>query len=145
MDKNDNIKLIESFFSFFSKGDITGIESVLAEDIRWIIPGHHPLAGVKVGIPEVLSYFEQLAKSGFKAEPKFLEANDQYVVDFHRVFNTHGEARLDGTSILVWKIENDKIAEVQNYPGDQHAWDDFFWKTYALKPLPDRLAETASA
>jgi ketosteroid isomerase-like protein len=140
MDKHPNIQLIESFFSSFAQGDIPGIGSVLAEDIRWIIPGRHPLSGVKVGIPEVLSYFEQLAKCGFKAEPKFLEANDAYVVDFHRVFSTQGEAKLDGTSILVWTIENGKVVQVQNYPGDQHAWDDFFWKAYSLKPLPDRLA-----
>jgi uncharacterized protein len=144
MDKHPNIKLIERFFSFFAKGDIVGIGSVLAADIRWIIPGRHPLSGVKVGIPEVLSYFEQLAKSGFKADPKFIEANHDYVVDFHRVYNTVGEAKLDGTSILVWKIENGKVVEVQNYPGDQHAWDDFFWKTCTLKPLPDRLVETPS-
>lgn len=139
MKKHPNIELVERFFSSFSEQNMDGIKSVLAEKIRWIIPGHHPLSGVKVGVPEVLSYFEHLAKAGFKAEPKFLEANDQYVVDIHRVFSTLGEAKLDGTSILVWKIEDGKVTEVQNFPGDQHEWDNYFWKAYVLKPLPDRL------
>lgn len=139
MTKHPNIELIENFFSCFEQGDIAGIGAILSGDIRWIIPGRHPLAGVKVGVPEVLAYFAQLAKSGFKAEPRFLEANDKYVVDMHRVFSTLGDVSLDGTSILVWTMENGKIVEVQNYPGDQHAWDDFFWKVYPLKPLPDRL------
>lgn len=141
MNKHPNIELIEKFFNSFSREDLDGIKSVLAENIRWIIPGHHPLSGIKVGVAEVLSYFEQLAKVGFKAEPKFLEANDNHVVDVHRVFSTLGSVKLDGTSILVWTIENGKVTEVQNFPGDQHEWDKFFWETYTLKPLPYRLTE----
>ena len=50
-----------------------------------------------------------------------------------------GELSLDGTSVLVWTIKNGRVTEVQNFPGDQHEWDSFFWSLYQLKPLPDRL------
>lgn len=139
MSKHPNILLIEKFFEYFSSGNLAGIESVLSNDIKWIIPGRHPLAGVKNGVTEVLAYFELLARAGFKAEPKFLEANENYVVDVHRVFSTIGEVSLDGTSVLVWTIKNGRVTEVQNFPGDQHEWDSFFWSLYQLKPLPDRL------
>ncbi|QKE38975.1 nuclear transport factor 2 family protein [Ferrovum myxofaciens] len=139
MTKHPNIELIERFFAAFSKADMNGIRSVLSEDVRWIIPGHHPLAGTKVGIPEVMAYFEQLAKADFTAEPMFLEANESYVVDVHRVYNRTGKVKLDGVSVLVWKFENEKVVEVQNFPGNQHEWDNFFWEMYSLKPLPDRL------
>lgn len=139
MNSHPNINIIQNFFTAFANNDMHGIRAVMSDNIRWIIPGHHPLSGTKTGIAEVMAYFELLAKVGFKAEPKFLEANDQYVVDVHRVYSTIGEAILDGTSILVWKIENNRVVEVQNFPGDQHAWDDFFWKTYELKPISERL------
>ncbi len=139
MSKHQNILLIEKFFEYFSSGNLAGIESVLSDDIQWIIPGRHPLAGVKSGIAEVLAYFELLARAGFKAEPKFLEANENCVVDVHRVFSTIGEVSLDGTSVLVWTIKNGKVTEVQNFPGNQHEWDNFFCSLYQLKPLPERL------
>ncbi len=140
VNKHPNLQLIEKFFDAFANANMEGIQSILAPNIRWIIPGHHPLAGTKVGVREVLAYFEQLSKAGFKAEPKFMEANDSYVVDFHRVYSTKGPLKLDGNSLLVWRFEEGKIVEVQNFPGDQHEWDRFFWQMYTLKSLPDRLA-----
>lgn len=78
------IAAIERFFAAYTDGNRDDIAGVLADDIQWTIPGHHPLAGTKHRIDEVLSFFEQLAKTGFKADPIFLGANDEYVVDIHR-------------------------------------------------------------
>jgi hypothetical protein len=37
----------------------------MAGDIIWRIPGHHPLAGPKHGIKEVMVFFDQLARADF--------------------------------------------------------------------------------
>jgi hypothetical protein len=42
---------------------------------------------------------------------------------------------------LLFRIENGRIVEAVNFPGDQHAADAFFWRVYALKPIPDRLSD----
>ncbi len=42
---------------------------------------------------------------------------------------------------LLFRIENGRIVEAVNFPGDQHAADVFFWRVYALKPIPDRLSD----
>ncbi|MEU4704623.1 nuclear transport factor 2 family protein [Nonomuraea dietziae] len=77
----NKIEAIEHFFAAYAARDLDGMRSVLADDIEWVIPGHHPLTGVKHGVAEVAAFLEQLGKAGFQAEPVFLEANQEYVVD----------------------------------------------------------------
>jgi hypothetical protein len=66
------------------------------------------------------------------------------VVDVHRGWGEHGDAKLDINWVLYYRIRGGKIAEVQNFAGDQHAADLFFWEVWveSLKPLPDRLSGT---
>lgn len=71
---------------------------MLTPDIEWTIPGHHPLAGTKRGVDEVLAFFTELGKGGFQADPLFLEANDEYVLDVHRGWTTAGVGQVDTIS-----------------------------------------------
>lgn len=126
-----NIELIHAFFSAYASQNHDGIREILAEDIRWHIPGDHPLSGTKNGITEVLTYFQQLNKAAFKAEPIVMGVNDHFVIDCHRNWsNLENEANLNNMSCLLWKIENGKIVEVHNFPENQHAVDAFFSKVY---------------
>lgn len=98
-------------------------------------------AGTKHGIAEVLSFFDQLATVGFMAEPIFLQASDEYVVDIHRGWSTKGTGQVDTTWALVWHFRPDgKVDRVINLSGDQHQMDSFIWANFNLKPLPGRLA-----
>jgi len=33
---------------------------VLAENATWTFPGHHPLSGTKVGIDEIVAFFDTM-------------------------------------------------------------------------------------
>jgi uncharacterized protein len=137
---NPKLVAINHFFESYAKGDHAGIRSVLTDDIRWTIPGHHPLSGTKVGIPEVLAFFTALAVTGFKAEPLFLEASETHVVDIHRGYSTLGQGKVDTLWALVWHFNpQGKVYEVFNLSMDQHQMDGFIWSNFKLKPLPDRL------
>ncbi|MFI0898343.1 nuclear transport factor 2 family protein [Streptomyces sp. NPDC020983] len=140
--KDPKIVAIEHFFTAYADGDVAGIAEVLSADVAWTIPGHHPLSGTKHGIEEVRSFFEQLGKAGFQAEPLFLEANEEYVVDIHRGWSTQGVGQVDTMWALVWHFGPDgKVDRVVNLSGDQHRMDAFVWANFALAPLPDRLAQ----
>lgn len=131
---------IAAFFRAYAANDRPGIGSVLADDIEWTVPGHHPLAGTKAGIDEVSAFFDALAAAGFQAETFFLEASEEYVVDIHRGYSTQGTGRVDTTWALVWHFNPDgKVDRVLNLSGDQHQMDTFVWANYRLTPLPDRL------
>ncbi|MBF8186620.1 nuclear transport factor 2 family protein [Nonomuraea sp. K274] len=135
------IEAIGRFFTAYAAHDLAGIREVLADDIEWTIPGHHPLSGVKRGVEEVVAFFTQLGKSGFQADPLFLEANEEYVVDIHRGWTTEGIGKVDTMWALVWHFNADgKVDRVVNLSADQHQMDAFIWNNYSLAPLPARLA-----
>jgi ketosteroid isomerase-like protein len=103
----------------------------LAEDIKWHIPGEHPLSGTKNGVEEVLGFFKKLNKAAFKAEPIVMGVNDDYVIDCHRNWsNLENGENLDSMSCLLWKIENNIIVEVFNFTENQQIVNMFFSKLY---------------
>lgn len=127
-----NLDLIHDFFAAYGNNDSEGIKKVLDENIKWHIPGEHPLSGTKKGIEEVLEYFKQLGKGSFKAEPIVMGVNDTHVIDCHRNWsNLENQENLDNMSCLLWRIENKKIKEVHNFPENQKIVDVFFKKLYS--------------
>nr|CEL21352.1 hypothetical protein [Kibdelosporangium sp. MJ126-NF4]CTQ96081.1 hypothetical protein [Kibdelosporangium sp. MJ126-NF4] len=137
--EHPNVKLIKDYYRAYGSGDLHALRQFFTSDIRWTIPGHHPLAGTKTGADEVLAFFAQLAESGFRAEVMFLAANGDWVVDMHRGWST-APAGLDITWVLAFRVRGRKIAEAVNFAADQHAADAFFWRQYPLAPIPQRLA-----
>lgn len=126
-----NLDLIHDFFTAYGNNDAEGIKKVLDEKIKWHIPGEHPLSGTKTGIEEVLEYFKQLGKGSFKAEPIVMGVNDTHVIDCHRNWSTlENEENLDIMSCLLWRIENNKIKEVHNFPENQQKVNSFFSRIY---------------
>ena len=61
-----NITLVHQFFQAYAEQDNDAIRHLLSPTIRWIIPGNHPLSGVKIGPDEVLVYLSQLGKTLFR-------------------------------------------------------------------------------
>ena len=136
----ENIAIVKQFFKYYEKGDILGLREIFSPDIEWHVPGHHPLAGVKKGIEEVIAYYQELQKAKFKAEVIILEGNENHVIDCHRGWARVGDIKLDMNWVLLYTIEDGKIKSMTNFPGNQHAADEFFWKVYKLKGIPERLA-----
>lgn len=135
----ENVAIVKQFFKYYKNKDIVGLREIFAPDIEWHVPGHHPLAGTKRGVEEVIAYYTQLQKANFKAEVTVLEGNDDHVIDCHRGWAQVGDQKLDMNWVLVYTIEDGKIKTMQNFPGNQHAADAFFWEVYKLKDIPDRL------
>jgi hypothetical protein len=44
-DAHPHIELISAFFKAYATNDIGAIKNIFAEDIKWPIPGTHPLSG----------------------------------------------------------------------------------------------------
>ena len=138
----ENIKVVQDFFAAYGNNDLNGIAAVMDKNVRWHIPGRHPLSGTKNGRDEVLAFFAQLGTAGFKAEPIYFGADENYVVDIHRGWsNADGKPNVDTTWALVYRIVDGKIVEATNLSADQDAANTFFWSNYGLKPIPGGLAE----
>jgi len=136
-----NSAIIQKFFKAYGARDFNAVKDLFSDDIVWHVPGHHPLSGIKHGKDEVIAFLSSLQKANFTIEVLILEANDKYVVNVYRGFSNCEVASIDTLWVLFWEIEDGKIKHAQNFPQDQHATDDFFWKMYSLKQIPDCLAE----
>ncbi len=126
-----NLTLVHQFFHAYATHNQEAIKQILAADIKWVIPGNHPLSGVKNGVNEVLDYLAQLGRAAFQAEPIVFGVNETFVIDCHHNWsNLAAKANFRGMSCLLWKIEQGKIVEVYNFPQDQHLVDAFFQDLY---------------
>ncbi|MEU3503387.1 nuclear transport factor 2 family protein [Streptomyces hundungensis] len=136
------IEAVNCFFPVYAANDGTAMSAVLAPDIAWTIPGHHPRSGTKRGLDDVVSFCDQLGTAGFKAEPLFIGSNDEYVVDIHRGWTTRGMGQGDTMWALVWHFDSDgQVDRMANLSGDQHQMDNYMWTNFPLAPLPARLAQ----
>ena len=138
---DDNIRVVQDFFAAYGDSDLDGIAAVMDENVKWHVPGRHPLSGTRNGREEVLVFFEQLGIAGFRAEPIYFGADENHVVDIHRGWsNAEGRPNVDTIWALVYRIADGKIVEATNLSADQDAANNFFWSLYQFAPLPDRLA-----
>ena len=128
-----NINIINTFFEAYGKKDTAVLRNVLDDGAKWIFPGHHSFSGVKAGFDEVIAFFDAMSlimgSSGVKTERFFLEANENYAVEYQHVWTN----RLDGNNLdhrwcVVWRFRNGKIIEGRHLAGDQHEVDRFFHK-----------------
>lgn len=138
----ENMKVVQDFFTAYGKGDLQAIADVMDENVKWHIPGRHPLSGTKNGRDEVLAFFAQLGVAKFKAEPIYFGADENHVVDIHRGWsNAEGKINVDTTWALVYRIVDGKIVEATNLSADQDSANAFFWSQYQLAPVPERLTK----
>ena len=136
----ENIKVVQEFFRCYAINDLEGMKQVMAHNIEWKIPGHHPLSGVKKGIDEVLAFFKKLQKASFKSDLLVLAENEEYVIDCHRGCGEYEANKVDMNWVFLYRIEHEKITQVQGFAGDQHAADAFFWAVYPMKPIQERIS-----
>ena len=139
-----NLTLVRRMFEVYTAHDFDTLrDEILAPDVVWRVPGHHPLAGPKRGADELIAYFQQLAIARFTPEVVALLSDDDHVVDVHRGWGRVGDDAVNMLWVLVYRIVDGRIAEVDNFAADQHAADAFFTKVWEprLKPVPHRFVE----
>ena len=133
---------IDKMYACLRPGDMGTLKSdVFAPDIEWALPGHHPLSGVKKGADEVIAFFGALMETGINV--------DNLVVRDDR----RRPRRRDPQRARSRRRERLPVPDVQRLHdprrqdqrtsrstlADQHGVDDYFWRAYKLKPLPERL------
>jgi ketosteroid isomerase-like protein len=137
-----NLALVRRMFEVYTAHDFDTLRNeILAEDVVWRVPGHHPLAGPKRGADELIAYFQELAVANFTPDVVTVLADDEHVVDVHRGWGSVGEESVDMLWVLLYRIADGRIAEVDNFAADQHAADAFFTKIWEprLRPVQERF------
>ena len=141
-DAHANVGIVEKMYQCFNVGDLATIKSeVFAPDLKWMLPGHHPLAGMKESADEVLAFFHELNKSGIQVDLVNIDSwGPDTVVEVHRGHGEADGAKLDALNCTHYHLRDGKIYDVKVYMGDQHGADAFFNAVSKLAPIPTRLA-----
>lgn len=126
-----NLDLIDRFFAAYGKRDLAGLRSVLAENATWTFPGHHPLSGTKVGIDEIVSFFDAVGSIMGSSNPTVdklvMGVAEQYVVECQHIrTNRMDGPNLDQQMCVLWNFEHGKIASGRHLAADQDALDVFY-------------------
>jgi len=56
IEQHPNLEIINRFFKAYADHDLHAMRLVVDENVKWTIPGHHPLSGTKKGIEEVIAF-----------------------------------------------------------------------------------------
>ena len=140
--RHRNVALVERMYELFNKGDLETVKrEVFAPDVVWNLPGRSPVGGTKNGPDEIVAFFGGLVRSGIKVELSHIDAwGEDTVVEVHRGYGESNGASLNALNCTHYRIENDRIKQVQVYLSDQYGADNFFWAAIDLRPIPDRWA-----
>ena len=79
-----NIQTVKDFFAAIGRGDRQALLALVAEDIKWIIPGEDwPLAGTHrghTGLADVLQKASEAVETSFPEPPEFVAQGDRVLV-----------------------------------------------------------------
>ena len=110
----------------FRSGDLDAVESLIAPEVVWHVPGEHRMAGTIRGRDALLAWMTQLKSLGF-----WLVEDDVFASDRHVCAVSTMGARRDGVDvqtrvISVFRYRNGRQVERWLYPDDTVAWNAIF-------------------
>jgi len=110
----------------FRTGDFGLVESLIASDVVWHVPGDHPMAGTIAGRTALLEWLLRLRGIGFWLVEQDVFASDEHVC----AISTMG-ARRDGVDaqtrvVSIFRYRDGQQIERWIYPDDTASWNAIF-------------------
>ncbi|MEQ8433746.1 MAG: nuclear transport factor 2 family protein [Oceanicaulis sp.] len=123
-----NAKMLKDAHEAFQNGDMDKLFSIFADDMTWRVPGNNKLSGVFVGKDQIVANFATLAEVAdtYWAHPIDYFGSEDHVALVAEVRATRGEETLQEKEVLLFRVENGKLAECWHLGLDPEGWDRFF-------------------
>ena len=121
-------ELAERMFGAFRRDPRT-LASLIAEDAVWTVVGRAPVAGAYDGRRAIFDLFratQTLTDATYKAELRYVLADDERTIAVYRASGRRGERELDIDQALFIRVEDGRWAEILAVPLDPIAFD-VFW------------------
>jgi hypothetical protein len=111
-----------------SVGDAEALAEVCAEDLVWNAAGRGKRSGVYRGQEAVFGFLAAIGDLAerFDSTLEDILVGSKYVSVLFRVSGRRGDRKLDTDYILIFRIEESRIAEIWAVPRDQYAVDEFW-------------------
>jgi ketosteroid isomerase-like protein len=123
-----NAQLVWRAADAFQRGDLATFATCYADEAVWHVPGEGPLSGEYRGTESILALFARaygLSGGTLRVEPLDVMASESHAVLWQHVSGVRDGRTLEVDEALVFRIVDDRIAEVWERT-DQYAMDDFF-------------------
>jgi uncharacterized protein len=123
-----DVRLAERIFASFRRDPRT-LASLIAEDAVWTVVGRAPVAGVYSGRRAIFDLFratQTLTDSSYRAELRYVLADDERTVAVYRASGRRGERELDIDQALFIRVEDGRWQEILAVPLDPLAFDAFW-------------------
>jgi ketosteroid isomerase-like protein len=126
--RHPGVEIAERVFASFRRDPRT-LASLIAEDAVWTVVGRAPVAGVYEGRRAIFDLFratQTLTDSTYKAELRWVVADDSRTVAVYRASGRRGDRELDIDQALFIRVEDGRWAEILAVPLDPVAFDSFW-------------------
>jgi ketosteroid isomerase-like protein len=110
----------------FRAGDIETIESLVAADVVWHVPGTHPMAGDIRGRAALTAWLRRVADLGFWLREHDVFGNDEHVCALSQMGARRPGGDVETRVVSVFHFTDGQQSERWFYPEDREAWDRIF-------------------
>ena len=135
-----NIELMRRYSAALTAGKAVDALPFYAEDLVLHIPGRSPHAGTFRGQDAVLAYYTRIFRdTDGKFQP--LGVDDILASDTHAASLVRWRVERDGRTleierVVIYRIEDERIAEIWVHDWDQYAYDELFATAGDGEPTP---------
>ncbi len=126
---DSNLEMLRSLYDALAAGDLETVLGLLSDNVRAHVPGASQVAGEYEGKGAVAGYVGKLAElSGgtLRFEPHAVLAEGDHGVGLVKDLAEREGATLAMNNVHVWHFGDGALTEIWVYPGDLHAWDQFW-------------------
>lgn len=126
---NANEDLVKRGYGLFTKGDMDSLRTLFTDDFVHNMPGKSQIAGEHKGPDAAIALYGKLFElSGgtFSVDLKETLSDGDKVAATHHASAEREGKKLDQDEVLTFTVKGDKLARLDEAPGDQAAFDNFW-------------------
>jgi ketosteroid isomerase-like protein len=115
MTAEENVSLIRCLMAAYAEADIEVINRLVADDVVFHVPGHHPLSGTYVGKTEVFGYLGQVAGLNESSDAGYeihsVTGDDDHAISLVTGTIEHDGVRFIRRTVHVFHCDGAKVTE----------------------------------
>jgi ketosteroid isomerase-like protein len=128
MPQHPNATLIRNVLRAVARSETETLKQLCADGIRWHATGPTVWAGEHEGVDAVLDFLGRMGEAAdvFNADLADLLVSEERVATIMRVSARRGDRHLEVQYLILYRIEEGRIAEIWSAPLDPDATDAFW-------------------
>ena len=111
---------------FSRTGDLGLVESLIASDVVWHVPGDHPMARTIEGRAALLEWLARLRGIGFWLVEQDVFASDEHVCAISTMGARRDDVDVQTRVVSIFRYREGQQLERWLYPDDNAAWKAIF-------------------